>query len=162
MSEKKRGLQPHSDEEQRDYEREARLQYGPGIVNESIARWQGYSKAEQDAIMAEGDQIYRDLGEALEAGSRAGAREVNAILERWREHLRHFYEPSLDMLRGLGQMYNTDPRFMANFQNIHAELPAYLEAVIEHYVDELETAELERMIAEDEELARRRSNLSLD
>ena len=162
MSEKKRGLQPHSDEEQRDYEREARLQYGPGIVNESIARWQGYSKAEQDAIMAEGDQIYRDLGEALEAGARAGAREVNAILERWREHLRHFYEPSLDMLRGLGQMYNTDPRFMANFQNIHAELPAYLEAVIEHYVDELETAELERMIAEDEELARRRSNLSLD
>lgn len=162
MSEKKRGLQPHSDEEQRDYEREARLQYGPGIVNESIARWQGYSKAEQDAIMAEGDQIYRDLGEALEAGSRAGAREVNAILERWREHLRHFYEPSLDMLRGLGQMYNTDPRFMANFQNIHAELPAYLEAVIEHYVDELETAELERMIAEDEELARRRRNLSLD
>ena len=51
---------------------------------------------------------------------------------------------------------------MANFQNIHAELPAYLEAVIEHYVDELETAELERMIAEDEDLARRRGNLSLD
>lgn len=162
MSEKKRGLQPHSDEQQRDYEREARLQFGPGTVNESIARWQGYSVAEQDAIIVEGNQIYRELGEALEAGARAGERRVNALLDRWRDHLRHFYEPSLDMLRGLGQMYNTDPRFMANFQNIHAELPAYLEAVIEHYVDELETAELERMIAEDEDLARRRSNLSLD
>ena len=162
MSAKKRGLQPHSDEQQREYEREARLTYGPGTVNESIARWQSYSQAEQAAIIAEGDQIYRDLGEALEAGIRAGDRAVNAILERWRQHLRHFYEPDLDMLRGLGQLYNTDPRFMANFQNIHAELPAYLEAVIEHYVDELETAELERMIAEDEDLARRRGNLSLD
>ena len=162
MSENKRGLQPHSDEQQREYEREARLQFGPGTVNESIARWQGYSKDEQDAIIAEGDQIYRDLAEALDAGARAGDSEVDAILDRWRDHLRHFYEPSLDMLRGLGQMYNTDPRFMANFQNIHAELPAYLETVIEHYVDELETVELERMIAEDEELARRRSNLSLD
>ena len=102
MSAKKRGLQPHSDEQQREYEREARLTYGPGTVNESIARWQSYSQAEQAAIIAEGDQIYRDLGEALEAGIRAGDRAVNAILERWRQHLRHFYEPDLDMLRGLG------------------------------------------------------------
>lgn len=162
MSKKKPGLQPHSDEQQREYEREARLQYGPGIVNESIARWQGYSKSEQDAIIAEGNQIYLDLGEALEAGKRGGDSDVNDILDRWRAHLRHFYEPSIDMLRGLGQMYNTDPRFMANFQNIHADLPAYLEAVIEHYVDELETAEIERMLAEDEDMQRRRNNLSLD
>ena len=162
MSKKKQGLQPHSDEQQREYEREARLQYGPGTVNDSIARWQGYSKSEQDTIIAEGNQIYLDLGAALESGKRAGDRQVSDILDRWRDHLRRFYEPSLDMLRGLGQIYNTDARFMANFQNIHAELPAYLEAVIEHYVDELETAELEHMLAEDEEMERRRSNLSLD
>ena len=162
MSKKPRGLQPHSAEQQKEYERESRLAYGPGLVNESIARWNSYSAAEQEAIKAEGNQIYVDLGAALDADWKPGDNRVEAILDRWRAHLEHFYEPSLDLLRGLGQMYNSDPRFMANFQNIHSGLPAYLEAVIEHYVDALETAELERMIAEDEALERRRRKLSAD
>ena len=74
--------------------------------------------------------------------------------------VRHFYEPSLDRLRGLGQLYNSSPDFIANFQRIHPDLPAYLERVIAEYVDELETAELTRMLAEDEALERRRGRLS--
>ncbi len=158
--EKKRGLKRHSAEEQKHYQREARLQYGPGTVNESIERWNRYSESEQEAIIAEGNQIYVALAAALEAGKPAGDRQVVELLERWQAHLRRFYEPSLDMLRGLGQMYNSDARFIANFQNIHSDLPAYLEQVIDHYVDELETAELERMLAEDAELEKRRQNLS--
>ena len=160
MSKQNRGLKTHSDEEQQQYEREARLQYGPGIVNESIQRWNNYSKAEQEQIVAEGNQIYVELAEAMEVGKAAGDSDVHRILDRWQEHLRRFYEPSLDMLRGLGQMYNSHPGFIENFQNIQADLPAFLEGVIEIYVDELETAELERMLAEDEELERRRNNLS--
>ncbi len=161
MAKKKRALKPHSDEQQKQYEREARLTYGPAEVNESIGRWNSYGKARQDEIMDEGNQIYTDLAEAMQAGKRAGDREVKEILDRWQQHLRHFYEPGLDRLRGLGQLYNSSPEFIANFQNIHADLPAYLEQVIEAYVDELETAELERMLAEDEAMEQRRSNLSL-
>ncbi len=160
MSKKKRGLKRHSDEEQKQYEREARLQYGPSEVNETIGRWNSYSKAEQEAILAEGDQVYKDFAEAMARNLDASDEKVRAILERWQAHLRHFYEPSLDRLRGLGQLYNSHPEFIANFQNIHPELPAYLERVIEEYVDELETAELERMLAEDEALAQRRGRLS--
>ncbi|MCY4020742.1 MAG: TipAS antibiotic-recognition domain-containing protein [Chloroflexi bacterium] len=160
MSEKKSGLKRHSAEEQQFYEREARLQYGPGTVNESIERWNSYDDVEQEAIVAEGNQIYVDLAEAMEAGKVADDRQVVDILDRWQGHLRRFYEPSLDLLRGLGQMYNSDPRFIANFQDIHCGLPAYLERVIDDYVDDLETAELERMLAEDEELEKRRQNLS--
>ncbi len=160
MSKKKRGLDGHSDEQQKQYEREARLQYGRDTVNDSMQRWNSYSEAEQEAIKAEGNQIYVDLADAMEAGKTAQDKEVIAILERWQEHLRHFYEPSLDVLRGLGQLYNSHEGFIKNFQNIHADLPAYLEQVIDDYVDELETAELERMLAEDEAMAQRRSNLS--
>lgn len=160
MSEKKRALKRQSAEEQQHYEREARLQYGPGPVNESIERWNSYSDAEQEAIIAEGNQIYVDLAEAMKAGSEPGDRQVDDILDRWQNHLRRFYEPSLDLLRGLGQMYNADPRFIANFQNIHSDLPAFLERAIDHYVDDLETAELERLLAEDDELEKRRQNLS--
>ena len=154
-------LKRHSAEQQKQYEREARLQYGPAEVNETIGRWNSYGKAKQDAIKAEGDQIYSDLAAAMEAGAGPGAAAVTAILDRWQQHLRHFYEPSLDRLRGLGQLYSSSPDFIANFQTIHADLPAFLERVIDHYVDELETAEIERMLAEDDELAQRRDNLSL-
>ena len=161
MAKKKRGLKAHSADQQKQYEREARLQYGPSEVNATIQRWNEYSKAQQEAIMAEGGQIYADLAEALEAGKQPGDAAITALLDRWQAHLRHFYEPSLDRLRGLGQLYNSSPEFIANFQNIHQDLPAYLERVIETYVDDLETAELERMLAEDEEMEQRRNNLSL-
>lgn len=160
MSRKKRGLKRHSEAQQQQYEREARLQYGPAEVNETIGRWNSYSKARQEAIKAEGEQIYIDLAAALEARLEARDENVRAILERWQRHLRHFYEPSLDRLRGLGQLYNSHPEFIANFPRIHPDLPAFLERVIEDYVDELETAELERMLAEDEALERRRGRLS--
>ena len=160
MSKKQRGLKRHSEEAQKQYEREARLQYGPAEVNETIGRWNSYSQEKQEAIKAEGGQVYLDLADAMAARLEASDEKVRAILERWQAHLRHFYEPSLDRLRGLGQLYNTSPEFIANFKRIHPDLPAYLERVIEEYVDELETAELERMLAEDEELARRRGRLS--
>ena len=161
MGRKKRGLKRHSAEQQKQYEREVRLQYGPERVNETIERWNSYSQTRQDAIIKEGDQIYAALAESMQAGKRAGDRELRELLDRWQNHLRHFYEPSLDTLRGLGQMYNSHPDFIANFQNIHADLPAYLEQVIDHYVDDLETAEIERMLAEDDEMKNRLDNLSL-
>lgn len=160
MSRKRRGLKRHSDAQQKQREREARLQYGPAEVNETIGRWNSYSKAEQEAIKAEGDQIYIDFAKAMDAGLDARDRDLRAILERWQTHLRHFYEPSLDRLRGLGQLYNSHPDFSANFANIDPGLPAYLERVIDDYVDDLETAELERMLAEDEALEQRRRKLS--
>ena len=154
---KKQRLKRHSPEQQAHYEREARLQYGPGVVNESVARWAGYSQARQDEIIAEGEAIYSELADVMQQGQQAGHSEVIALLDRWQAHLRNFYEPSLDVLRGLGQLYNSHPEFIANFQRLHADLPAWLERVIDEYVDDLETAELERMLAEDEQRAQRLS-----
>lgn len=161
MSNNKNVFGRHSDEQQKQYEREARLQYNPSMVNDSIKLWNSYSKDQQDEIMEEGSQIYIELADLMTAGKGANDSQVLAVLDRWQNHLRYFYEPSLDILRGLGQLYNSSPDFIANFQKIHADLPAYLESVIEVYVDELETAEIERMLAEDEEeMNQRRNNLS--
>lgn len=41
-----------SDAQQKQYQREARLQYDPQLVNESIQRWNTYTSAQQDAIQA--------------------------------------------------------------------------------------------------------------
>jgi len=139
-----------SDEKQKDYEREARLQYGPDKVNDSIKRWNGYTQTQREIIAGEGNQIYSDIVDAIEAGLPPTSAEVQAILERWHDHLRYFYEPTLDILRGLGEGYNSHPDFIANFQKLHVDLPAYLQEGITQYVDDLETAEIERMLAEDD------------
>lgn len=153
---KKRLFEPFSEEKQKEYERSARLQYGPEKVNESIKRWNGYTKAEKDKIGEEGEQVYSDLVTAIEAGKSAQSVEVQVILERWHQHLQYFYEPTLEILRGLGELYNSSPDFIATFKKIHPDLPGYLQEGITQYVDDLEYAEIKRMLAEDEEQSAKR------
>ncbi len=148
---KKQLFEGFSDEKQKEYERSARLQWGPDIVNESIKLWNSYTKEEKQRIGEEGNQVYSDLVDALEAGTPAQSAEVQAILERWHQHLRYFYEPTLDILRGLGEAYNSHPGFIATFTRIHPDLPGFLQEGITQYVDDLEYAAIERLIAEDEE-----------
>ncbi len=147
---KKRLFESFSEEKQKQYEREARLQWGPDIVNQSIKLWNSYSEAQKQAIGEEGSRIYSDLVDALEAGKSAQSVEVQAIVQRWHHHLRYFYEPTLDILRGLGEAYNSHPDFNATFTKLHPDLPEYLQAAITQYVDDLEYAEIERMLAEDD------------
>lgn len=142
---KKQLFEGFSEEKQQYYEREARLQWGPDNVNESARRWKGYSAAQRQAILDEGGQIYTAIAKALEAGTAPQSAEVQALLERWHDHLRNFYEPTLEILRGLGELYSTHPEFMAFFQQIHPGLPDYMAEAIMQYVDDLETAELEAM-----------------
>lgn len=150
MSDKKEVFGNLSEEQEKQYEREARLQYDPETVKESYKKWNDYTKSQQAFIKEEGNRIYTGIVEQIELGKEASDPDVQSILADWHEHLRYFYEPTLAILGGLGQLYNTSPDFMANFQAMHPDLPAFLESAITHYVDELETAELERMLAEDE------------
>jgi hypothetical protein len=145
---------PHevAEEHHKRYEREARLQYGAKAVNDSYARWNSYTKSQQDYILEEAGKIYTEFVAAMEAGLSAEDSEVQALTERWHQNLRNFYEPSLEMLRGLGELYTNDADFGATFAKFHAKLAVYLKAAIEHYVDELETAEIQRMLEEDERL----------
>jgi DNA-binding transcriptional MerR regulator len=153
---KKRLFEAFSDEKQKQYEREVRLQYGPTIVNESVKLWNSYSKAQQTAIQEEGTEIYNDWVDAMEAGKSPQSAEVQAIAERWHRNIGHFYEPTLEILRGLGEMYNTHPGFMATFQKFHPDLPAYLQETITQYVDDLEYAEIVQLLAEDEQDTQKR------
>lgn len=153
---KRKMFDAFSEEKQKDYEREARLQWDPDLVNNSVRKWNSYTEAQKQAIGEEGNQVYSDLVDALEAGTPPQSAEVQAVLLRWHQHIRYFYEPTLEILRGLGHGYNSHPDFIANFQKLHADLPQYLESAITHYVDDLETAEIARMLSEDSDAQRHR------
>jgi hypothetical protein len=79
--------------------------------------------------------VYNDLIAAMDSGPSSAA--VQAIIARWHQHLRYFYEPTPEILRGLGQMYNEHPGFNANFKELHPDLPEFLSKAIAYYVDHL-------------------------
>lgn len=124
-----------SEEKQKQYEQEIREKYDPDRVRESIGRWNSYTPAQKEAIKLEGKAIYTDLVAAMPEG--AESERVQAILARWHQHIRHFYEPTPEILMRLGQLYNTHPDFIANFQAIHPDLPAFLQAAITVYCEKI-------------------------
>ncbi len=111
------------------------------------------AKAIYDAIADEGNAIYSALADAIDVGLTAESDEVQALIQRWHQHIRYFYEPSLDILRGLGEGYTTHPGFVANFAKVHPQLASFMQTAINHYVDALEHAEIVRLLAEDEQRA---------
>ncbi|HEX2623435.1 MAG TPA: MerR family transcriptional regulator [Phototrophicaceae bacterium] len=153
---KKRLFEGFDEEQQKEYEREARLQWGPDTVNESIRRMNSYTETQREQVFLEASQIYIDIIEAIKAGISPHSSEVQVMIQRWQNNLRHFYEPTIDIMRGLGEAYNNDPGFNGFFKTMHVDLPEYLETAIIRYVDDLEYAEIERMLAEDEAYRARR------
>lgn len=144
MSQKKI-FEGFSEEKQKQYEQEAMQQFGEDRVKESIKLWNSYTDAQKEQIKQEGSQVYLDLVKNMDKGH--ASPDVQAILVRWHQHMRYFYEPSLEVLRGLGNGYNEHPDFNATFTAIHPDLPAFLQKAITHYVDVLETEWLERELA---------------
>jgi DNA-binding transcriptional MerR regulator len=133
MSEKQL-FEGFSDEKQKEYEQEIRRRYGEKAL-EGVIDWNSYSPEQKTRIKAEGAAIYRDLASAMPKGP--ASPEVQAILARWHQHLRYFYEPSVERLQGLGHMYNEDAEFSATFRKIHPDLPAFLEKAITVYCERL-------------------------
>lgn len=136
---KKRLFEGFSEEKQKQYEKEINdnpKQYDPKIVKESQRRWGSYTDEDKKKIGEHGEAFYHDLLAVMDKGPNSP--EVQALMPRWHDWLRYFYEPTTEILRGLGDLYNTHPDFIANFQKIHPELPQFLQQAINVYVDMLE------------------------
>ena len=121
-----------SEEEQEKLAQEAEQTYDPETVRESNRKWKAYSKEKKDAILAEGNQIYVEMIAAMPKG--ASSAEVQALVWRWRSHMDYFWTPNLDQLLGLASMYNDDPKFKANFDDMHPKLAEFMREAVTVYV----------------------------
>ena len=138
---KKKIFDSTDEQQEKQYQEEAVNRWG-NKVTESANLWNSYSDERKEEIKQEGNAIYEEI--VANMGKGADSPEVRALLVQWHEHLRNFYEPSIELLGGLGDMYNDDPEFNANFTKLHPDLPGFLKEAIAVYVDELETKWLER------------------
>ena len=118
---------------QKEYAEEASRRWDPKLVKQSNERWNRLTAVQKKEIMAEGNLVYTDMIEQL--GTEPDSEVVQAIVARWHQHIRNFYEPSFVMLRGLGQGYAQDPAFRATFEAMHPDLPDFLHAAITIYCD---------------------------
>jgi DNA-binding transcriptional MerR regulator len=123
------GLTPAEEEQ---YAREAEQKYDPAVVRESNRQWKAYGKEKQQAILAEGRQIYAEMVAVMPKG--ADSPEVQALVERWRQHMNYFWTPNLEQLVGLAEMYNSDERFKANYDAFHPQLAEFMLAAVKVYV----------------------------
>ena len=131
MSEK--GLfEGFSEEQQEKYALEAEQMYDPETVRESNRKWKSYSAAKKDSILDEGKAVYVDMIAAMPKG--ADSLVVQAIVQRWRDHMDYFWTPNLDQLLALAEGYNTDPRFKANFDKMHPQLAEFMREAVKVYV----------------------------
>ena len=126
------------DEKQAQYEQQAIVRYGEEEVKATTKRWNRYSDEEKKRVKQEGSAIYEEIAAVIDLGVESD--EVQALLVRWHNHLRYFYDPSLERLRGLGNSYNEHPDFQTTFAAIAPELPGFLQIAIQRYVDRLEGA----------------------
>ncbi|MCL4487048.1 MAG: MerR family transcriptional regulator [Chloroflexi bacterium] len=119
------------EEKQAQYAQEARRRWGSSEVDASAKLWSGYSAEKKTTILSEGEAIRRDLQAAMSKGPTSP--EVQQIVARWHQHLRYFYEPSIERLRGLGQLYVDDPDFRATYSKLDPKLPEFFRDAIAFY-----------------------------
>ncbi len=128
---------------QRQYEHEIRERFGESAFD-SVTDWNTYSKAQKAQIRAEGEAIYRDL--VANITQAPDSSQVQAIIKRWHEHLRYFYEPSIERLRGLADLYHEHPDFLKNFRKLHPDLPEFMRKAIIHYCAMLASGSMSDLI----------------
>jgi len=124
-----------SEEQQEEYAKQAHERWDPERVDQSMKRWKSYSPEKKQQVMDEGKAIYIEILSHMEGGKAPGDPEVQACLVRWRQHIRFFYEPTWEILRGLGQMYADSPDFRSTFEKVHPDLPDFLKDAIQVYTE---------------------------
>jgi DNA-binding transcriptional MerR regulator len=121
-----------TEEEQEQYAAEAEKMYDTETVRASNQKWKAYSAEQKQRILDEGRQVYVEMVAAMPGG--ADSAEAQALVERWRAHMDYFWTPNLEQLSGLANMYGQDPRFKANFDQLHPELAAFMFTAVQVYV----------------------------
>ena len=100
-----------------DYQAEAEQKFGDTAEwKESQRRAKRYRRAEWVQIKTEGEAVEKALADAFRAGSAPDSETAMDAAERHRLHVnRWFYDCSPGFHRNLGDMYVSDPRYVATY-----------------------------------------------
>ncbi len=114
------------------YEREARERWGHTEAwRESRRRTGSYSREQVQEIKAELEEIEGGVARLLEEGAPPEGEAARAAAERARLHIDRWYYPCPPAMHvALAEMYVSDPRFRAHYEDRREGLADYLAAAI--------------------------------
>lgn len=118
------------DQQMEQYAQEVKERWGETLAyEESQRRMASYGKKEWDKIYAGMGGIFRRFAACMEKGP--DSPEAQAMVREWRDFIsKNFYPCSDEILQGLGQMYEADPRFQATFDKTSPGLGAFIAEAI--------------------------------
>jgi TipAS antibiotic-recognition protein len=90
-------------------------------------------------VMKEGREHMNEIVSLMDCDQES--ERVQSLIARHYDGLRAFYEPNLELYRGLADLYVTDERFKAFFENIAVGLAQFVHDAMLHYVDVHEAEE---------------------
>lgn len=125
-------LEVFGDFDPSQYEEEVEQRWGgTDAYRESSRRTKSYTKSDWEQIGREGAEVNAAFIALMAAGTPPDSPQARAVAERHRAYIsKWFYECSLEIHRGLGQMYTADPRFTQNIDKAAPGLAAYMSAAI--------------------------------
>ncbi|MCY9515732.1 MerR family transcriptional regulator [Paenibacillus apiarius] len=119
---------------QKKYAEEAREKYGRDIVDRTMDRTSKYGKDDWAAIMASQAAIYNKIIAAMDRGP--ADPQVQEAIGEWRRHITsNFYDCTLDVFRGLGDLYVADDRFTKSIDQYQPGLAQFMREAMHIYCD---------------------------
>lgn len=120
---------------QKEYAEEARNKYGNSeAYKESEKKASRYTKDDWARIITRGNEIYAKIASLMEQGATDPA--VQEAIGEWRQHITdNFYNCTLDIFKGLGDLYVDDERFTKSINRVHPGLAQFLKEAIHYYCD---------------------------
>lgn len=123
------------EQHQKKYAEETKQKYGhTDAYRESMEKTLKYTKNDWSNIMQRASEIYNEI--ALLMDRSPDDEDVQRAVGKWRQHITdNFYYCTIDIFRGLGELYVADERFKENIDKIKAGLAEFLSAAIKIYCE---------------------------
>ena len=118
---------------QEKYRKEVKEKYeGTEPFQQSQKKISSYQGNDWKAIEKERQAIYQSLADLMDRDPADS--EVQQLVHEWRMHIsKHFYDCSVEIFKGLGEMYIADQRFKDNIDQTRPGLAQYLHDAIQIY-----------------------------
>ncbi|MGN0364741.1 MAG: TipAS antibiotic-recognition domain-containing protein [Suilimivivens sp.] len=127
------------------YETEAIKRWGERAES-SIELWKSYTNDQRNLVLQAMDENYKAIAQLMHEGASMDSPEVQEHVRIWHEQLYYFYEPSIEIIENLGNMYKNESEFRNYYEKIDPELPDFFGDSIAYYADILATKWLESQV----------------
>lgn len=121
------------DEFQKQYEQEVKEKYGQTKAYEQFeGKRKSYKDDDFSIIEQERIEIFKKIAAVMDLNPEE--QTVQELIHEWRMHItRYHYECTIEIFRGLGEMYTADERFKNNLDQIRDGFAEYMSDAIRLY-----------------------------